>query len=143
MARLLVRLANVKSSSCAAARAAHAYTRFLTVDAPNRNAPVDEELLVSLSREAIKSALNSFRGGRVTLVATSVTLQWVGIESVDPPPDCFPRLEEQLDQFFGDRSGDGWIRRWTNKDRACYDDYLGKENASRMIGGRDYTNFSE
>jgi len=74
MARLLVRLANLKSSSCAAARAAHAYTRFLTVDEPNRNAPVDEELLVSLSREAIKSALNSFRGGRVTLVATSVTL---------------------------------------------------------------------
>ena len=67
----------------------------------------------------------------------------MGIESVDPPPDCFPRLEEQLDQFFGDRSGDGWIRRWTNKDRACYDDYLGEEKTSRVTGGRDYTNFSE
>ena len=115
-----------------AASAAFASTRYLTVDEANRNAPVDEELLQALSHTAIKSALTSFRGARVTLVAQSVSLAWWGPQfeggSQSPPSDCYPRLEEQLDQFFGDRSGDGWIRRWTNKSRQCYDDFLGCTN---------------
>ena len=115
-----------------AASAAFASTRYLTVDEANRNAPVDEELLQALSHTAIKSALTSFRGTRVTLVAQSVSLAWWGPQfeggSQSPPPNCYPRLEEQLDQFFGDRSGDGWIRRWTNKSRQCYDDFLGCTN---------------
>ena len=115
-----------------AASAAFASTRYLTVDEANRNAPVDEELLQALSHTAIKSALTSFRGTRVTLVAQSVSLAWWGPQfeggSQSPPSDCYPRLEEQLDQFFGDRSGDGWIRRWTNKSRQCYDDFLGCTN---------------
>ena len=115
-----------------AASAAFASTRYLTVDEANRNAPVDEELLQALSHTAIKSALTSFRGTRVTLVAQSVSLAWWGPQfeggSQSPPPNCYPRLEEQLDQFFGDRSGDGWITRWTNKSRQCYDDFLGCTN---------------
>ena len=115
-----------------AASAAFASTRYLTVDEANRNAPVDEELLQALSHTAIKSALTSFRGARVTLVAQSVSLAWWGPQfeggSQSPPSDCYPRLEEQLDQFFGDRSGDGWITRWTNKSRQCYDDFLGCTN---------------
>ena len=115
-----------------AASAAFASTRYLTVDEANRNAPVDEKLLQSLSNIAIKSALTSFRGARVTLVAQSVSLAWWGPQfeggSQSPPPNCYPRLEEQLDQFFGDRSGDGWITRWTNKSRQCYDDFLGCTN---------------
>ena len=115
-----------------AASAAFASTRYLTVDEANRNAPVDEELLQALSHTAIKSALTSFRGARVTLVAQSVSLAWWGPQfeggSQSPPPNCYPRLEEQLDQFFGDRSGDGWITRWTNKSRQCYDDFLGCTN---------------
>ena len=132
MARLLAFLTNTSSSSLEATRAAHACTRVLTVDEANRNAPVDEELLQALSHTAIKSALTSFRGARVTLVAQSVSLAWWGPQfeggSQSPPSDCYPRLEEQLDQFFGDRSGDGWIRRWTNKSRQCYDDFLGCTN---------------
>ena len=132
MARLLAFLTNTSSSSLEATRAAHACTRVLTVDEANRNAPVDEELLQALSHTAIKSALTSFRGTRVTLVAQSVSLAWWGPQfeggSQSPPPNCYPRLEEQLDQFFGDRSGDGWIRRWTNKSRQCYDDFLGCTN---------------
>ena len=130
MARLLVLAGNVTDDN--AASAALAGTRVLTVDEANRNAPVDEELLQALSHTAIKSALTSFRGARVTLVAQSVSLAWWGPQfeggSQSPPSDCYPRLEEQLDQFFGDRSGDGWIRRWTNKSRQCYDDFLGCTN---------------
>ena len=111
-----------------AASAAFASTRYLTVDEANRNAPVDEKLLQSLSNIAIKSAMVSLRRcGRVTLVAESVSIQWMDGEEGDspsPPSDCYPRLEEQLDQLFGDRSGDGWIRRWTNISRQCYDDHL-------------------
>ena len=117
MARLLSFLSNTSSSSLEATRAAHARTRVLTVDEANRNAPVDEELLQSLSNVAVKSALTSFRGATVALVAESVSLKWIeGEESgPSPPSDCYARLEEQLGQFFGDRSGDGWINRWTNK----------------------------
>ena len=117
MARLLSFLSNTSSSSLEATRAAHARTRVLTVDEANRNAPVDEELLQSLSNVAVKSALTSFRGATVTLVAESVSLKWIeGEESgPSPPSNCYARLEEQLGQFFGDRSGDGWINRWTNK----------------------------
>ena len=117
----------------------HACTRCLTVDEANRNAPVDEELLQALSHTAIKSALTSFRGARVTLVAQSVSLAWWGPQfeggSQSPPSDCYPRLEEQLDQFFGDRSGDGWIRRWTNKSRECYDNFLGIRDAFGEAAG--------
>ena len=74
MARLLAFLSNTSSSSLGATRAAHARTRVLTVDEANRNAPVDEELLQSLSNVAVKSALTSFRGATVTLVAESVSL---------------------------------------------------------------------
>ena len=117
MARLLSFLSNTSSSSLEATRAAHARTRVLTVDEANRNAPVDEELLQSLSNVAVKSALTSFRGATVTLVAESISLKWIeGEESgPSPPSNCYARLEEQLGQFFGDRSGDGWINRWTNK----------------------------
>ena len=117
MARLLSFLSNTSSSSLEATRAAHARTRVLTVDEANRNAPVDEELLQSLSNVAVKSALTSFRGATVTLVAESISLKWIeGEESgPSPPSNCYARLEEQLSQFFGDRSGDGWINRWTNK----------------------------
>ena len=117
MARLLSFLSNTSSSSLEATRAAHARTRVLTVDEANRNAPVDEELLQSLSNVAVKSALTSFRGATVTLVAESVSLTWIeGEESgPSPPSNCYARLEEQLGHFFGDRSGDGWINRWTNK----------------------------
>ena len=117
MARLLSFLSNTSSSSLEATRSAHARTRVLTVDEANRNAPVDEELLQSLSNVAVKSALTSFRGATVTLVAESISLKWIeGEESgPSPPSNCYARLEEQLGQFFGDRSGDGWINRWTNK----------------------------
>ena len=127
MARLLSFLSNTSSSSLEATRAAHARTRVLTVDEANRNAPVDEELLQSLSNVAVKSALTSFRGATVTLVAESVSLTWIeGEESgPSPPSDCYARLEEQLGQFFGDRSGDGWINRWTNKPPLqVYDDHV-------------------
>ena len=124
MARLLAFLTNTSSSSLEATRAAHACTRVLTVDEANRNAPVDEELLETFAHSAIESALTSFRGARVTLVAESVNLQWLMTQggSQSPPPDCYAQLEGQLGHFFGDRSGDGWIRRWTNKTRDCYDD---------------------
>ena len=117
MARMLAFLTNTSSSTLEATRAAHACTRVLTVDEANRNAPVDEELLQSLSNVAVKSALTSFRGATVTLVAESVSLKWIeGEESgPSPPSNCYARLEEQLGHFFGDRSGDGWINRWTNK----------------------------
>ena len=127
MARLLSFLSNTSSSSLEATRAAHARTRVLTVDEANRNAPVDEELLQSLSNVAVKSALTSFRGATVTLVAESVSLTWIeGEESgPSPPSNCYARLEEQLGQFFGDRSGDGWINRWTNKPPyQVYDDHV-------------------
>ena len=127
MARLLSFLSNTSSSSLEATRSAHARTRVLTVDEANRNAPVDEELLQSLSNVAVKSALTSFRGATVTLVAESVSLTWIeGEESgPSPPSDCYARLEEQLGQFFGDRSGDGWINRWTNKPPLqVYDDHV-------------------
>ncbi len=125
--RLLVSVASATDSAASAALSA---ARFLTVDEANRNAPVDEELLQSLSNIAIKSAMVSLsRCVRVTLVAESVSLHWQrGLSeeggSPSPPLDCYPRLEEQLDQFLGDRSGDGWIRRWTNKSHQCYDDHL-------------------
>ncbi len=125
--RLLVSVASATDSAASAALSA---ARFLTVDEANRNAPVDEELLQSLSNIAIKSAMVSLsRCVRVTLVAESVSLHWQrGLSeeggSPSPPSDCYPRLEEQLDQFLGDRSGDGWIRRWTNKSHQCYDDHL-------------------
>ena len=125
--RLLVSVASATDSAASAALSA---ARFLTVDEANRNAPVDEELLQSLSNIAIKSAMVSLsRCVRVTLVAESVSLHWQrGLSeeggSPSPPSDCYPRLEEQLDQFLGDRSGDGWIRRWTNKTGQCYDDHL-------------------
>ena len=124
MARLLAFLSSTSRSSLGAARAAHACTRVLTVDEANRNAPVDEELLETFAHSAIESALTSFRGARVTLVAESVNLQWLMTQggSQSPPPDCYAQLEGQLGHFFGDRSGDGWIRRWTNKTRDCYDD---------------------
>ena len=127
MARLLSFLSNTSSSSLEATRAAHARTRVLTVDEANRNAPVDEELLQSLSNVAVKSALTSFRGATVTLVAESISLKWIeGEESgPSPPSNCYARLEEQLGQFFGDRSGDGWINRWTNKPPyQVYDDHV-------------------
>ena len=127
MARLLSFLSNTSSSSLEATRAAHARTRVLTVDEANRNAPVDEELLQSLSNVAVKSALTSFRGATVTLVAESISLKWIeGEESgPSPPSNCYARLEEQLGQFFGDRSGDGWINRWTNKPPyQLYDDHV-------------------
>ena len=127
MARLLAFLTNTSSSSLEATRAAHACTRVLTVDEANRNAPVDEELLQSLSNAAVESALTSFRGATVTLVAESVSLKWIDGGSPSPPSDCYARLEEQLGQFFGDRSGDGWIRRWTNKTPLqVYDDHVEK-----------------
>ena len=127
MARLLSFLSNTSSSSLEATRSAHARTRVLTVDEANRNAPVDEELLQSLSNVAVKSALTSFRGATVTLVAESVSLTWIeGEESgPSPPSNCYARLEEQLGHFFGDRSGDGWINRWTNKPPLqSYDDHV-------------------
>ena len=133
MARLLAFLSSTSRSSLGAARAAHACTRVLTVDEANRNAPVDEELLQSLSNAAVESALTSFRGSRVTLVAESVYILWVEGESSgpSPPSDCYARLEEQLGQFFGDRSGDGWITRWTNKPPLqVYDDHVGKTISS-------------
>ena len=133
MARFLSFLSNTSSSSLEATRAAHARTRVLTVDEANRNAPVDEELLQSLSNVAVKSALTSFRGATVTLVAESVSLKWIeGEESgPSPPSNCYARLEEQLGHFFGDRSGDGWINRWTNKTPLqVYDDHVGKTISS-------------
>ena len=139
MARLLAFLSNTSSSSLGATRAAHACTRVLTVDEANRNAPVDKELLQSLSKVAVKSALTSFHGATVTLVAESVSLTWWGPHleggSLSPPPGCYARLEEQLDQFFGGRSGDGWIRRWTNKSRECYDNFLGIRDAFGEAAG--------
>ena len=139
MARMLAFLTNTSSSTLEATRAAHACTRVLTVDEANRNAPVDEELLQSLSNVAVKSALTSFRGATVTLVAESVSLTWWGPHleggSLSPPPGCYARLEEQLDQFFGGRSGDGWIRRWTNKSRECYDNFLGIQDAFGEAAG--------
>ena len=133
MARLLAFLTNTSSSSLEATRAAHACTRVLTVDEANRNAPVDEELLETFAHSAIESALTSFRGARVTLVAESVNLQWLMTQggSQSPPPDCYAQLEGQLGHFFGDRSGDGWINRWTNKPPLqVYDDHVGKTISS-------------
>ena len=140
MARLLSFLSNTSSSSLEATRAAHARTRVLTVDEANRNAPVDEELLQSLSNVAVKSALTSFRGATVTLVAESISLKWIeGEESgPSPPSNCYARLEEQLGQFFGDRSGDGWINRWTNKPPLqSYDDHV-----NNVINSENYAETS-
>ena len=118
--------------------AGHPCARFLTVDEANRNAPVDGELLRRLTCCALSGTLDSFQGRKLALVLDKVSVQWRAFRgeggSRSPPPECCLQFAEQLDQFFGDRSGDGWIRRWSNISFHDYDDGItgsGSHDASR------------